>query len=327
METRDEAALTIVDVALAIVAEAAQEYRRRWPVYMLTVIVGWWSLIIVELILIGVLGAPVLTRLEPLLFRSAATGPFEVVQALSGLTLEDIGAYLALIGGLLVFEALILQNVVVGALINLASGRTRTALGAYIMGPGTYLNLIGVALATVVMIFLPSLLLVLPLCGVLAVAPQLVEAGAGRVAGQLLIICAALISLPSSLLFVLRFGLAPQLVVVERRGAIAAVRGSWRLLRGWRGPFLVFAVLVLLAIGSIGFSFIIPQFERELSRLAVGPNGPPLFTLFLISHAFSQIMAGLLLPFQAISLTLIHRRLAGASPVAPASVEYGEALA
>jgi hypothetical protein len=314
VQPRSEAALNLVDLAIDVVVRAAQEYRRRWRLYVGTLMVGWWALIAVELVLIGWLGAPVLIRLESFLFRLSGDDPAEFLKLINDLDINAIGIYLGLNVLLLIIESLVIQNVVTGALINIAAGQADEVRQAYALGAGRYLSLIGVALITVVMIFLPSIVILLPLCAVLFAAPQLVEAGLGRVLGQLMILLATFLCVPTSLFFVLRFALGPQAVIIERQHAIGAARRSWRLLRGWSGMFSVFAVLVLLGIGTMLLGFIAPQFERELSQWITSGLGVPRFALFLISHAFGQILTGFVLPFQAIAMTILYRHLTEQAP-------------
>jgi hypothetical protein len=56
-------------------------------------IIGWGSLMIIELVFIAALGAPYLSRIEPLLFRLSSDRPFDFLNAISGLDLQAIGLY------------------------------------------------------------------------------------------------------------------------------------------------------------------------------------------------------------------------------------------
>lgn len=309
MYVRSEETLNQVDLATKIIADAVKEYWQRWRLYTLTVIIGWWSLIVVELVAIAVLGAPYLRRLEPFFFQLASDTPFNFTDAVANLDIQAIVMYLALISGLLIIETWLIQNVVIGALINVASGQAQTPLQAYRMSVDRYFNLFGVALITACMIILPTTLLVLPICAILIVAPQLIDAGLGLIVSQIFVVAATLLLIPASIVFVLRFALGPQHVVIEGTNAVSAVRRSWRMLKGWRGLFGVFAVHALLVVGNVLLGFIATLTERELIGLIGAHLGIPLFVLFLVSHAFAMFIGGLLLPFQAISLTFFYRQL------------------
>lgn len=306
MHIQQNTTLNLIDLAITIVADAFKEYRQRWRLYTGIVLLGMGLLILIELVLIRILGAPLLVRIEPLLFRFATSSPFDFTSAIADLDLQAIGAYIALLFLLTVVEIFIINNIVIGALINVASGEASGILQAYRLRLARYFNLIGVTLVTGIMIFLPTILLCLLFCSLFFIVPQLFE-GPGRLIGQIVLVFFIFLSAPFALLFGIRFALAPQLVVIEQHNAISAVWRSWRILRGWRAPFSVFSIMVLLAMGSFLLGFIAPQFERELSSIAVRNSQIPLFMLFLVSHAFGQLLNSFLFPFQCIAFTLLYR--------------------
>lgn len=298
----------VIDLAISIILESLKEYRRRWPLYLGVVVVGWWPLILVELVLINLLGAPVLMRLEPFLFGLSNSRSFDIASAMAGLDVSAIRSFLVLVVCVGLLESLVMQNVVMGALIHAASRNAISSLRAYTMSLKHYIGLVGIGVLTLLAICIPSAMLWIVAIAVRTAAPS--QSVVGAILSSIFFIVGLLVLVPSSLFFVVRFALGPQATVIEGRNAFSAVFRSWRILGGWREMLCVLAISTLVAMGILLLSFAGSTLERQLGWRLFDSSRFPLFSQFLLSHAVSQFFSGLLLPLQAIAFTLLYQRLA-----------------
>lgn len=180
--------------------------------------------------------------------------PFEVFPV------NSLLIFYGVIFGVAVFQGLIVQSLVTGALAHAISrsylGKPISILGAYSFGWRRYLSL--VASAFVLMLIGAAMFLVFGGCAfggvfVLARAFSGRASSIGALLGVLVALGLLVLLIPAMLFFFIRFILTTQAIVLEGQGPLAGLGRSWRLISSsfWRALGIFVLVLVLTYLISV----------------------------------------------------------------------------
>lgn len=171
------------------------------------------------------------------------------------LPLGSFATFYGIVFGVAIFQGLIVQSLITGALANAISrsylGSPISILGAYGFGLRRYLSLIASSL-----VLLLIGMLVFALFGACAFGAVIVLvrnvggrlAFAGTLLGVLVLVILVVLLIPVILFFFIRFVLATQAIVLEGRGPLSGLGRSWRLISKsfWRA-LLVFVLVIILS--------------------------------------------------------------------------------
>lgn len=181
---------------------------------------------------------------------SLSTFPFNAFLVFYGITI-----------GLAVFQALIVQSLLTGALANAIArsylGEPVSILGAYQLGLRRYAALVASSLllfllgATTIGLFAGCSVAGIVALGSTLSGPR--ASVAAGVLGLLAVLAMIVLLIPVVLFFFIRFILTTQAIVLEGRGPLAGLGRSWRLIGTsfWRALLVFVLVLVLSYIISL----------------------------------------------------------------------------
>ena len=93
-----------------------------------------------------------------------------------------------------------------------------------------------------------------------------------------------------------RFMLAPQVIVVEQAGPLRAMLWSWRLVRGLRRYLKVLLIIAALAVLPFLVGVPLSDLQRDAVLGANGGRTAGILPWFIVSHVGSALAAGLLIP-------------------------------
>jgi hypothetical protein len=211
----------------------------------------------------------------------------------------------------------VVQQLVSGALTNAIArsylGQPTSVLGAYQLGVGRIGALIGAGLLVslfgllVFMIFFGIYIGAIVLIVSVAGAGESSFAVAGAVLGIIAVFGLLILALIAVLFLWLRFLFITQAIVVEQKGALAAIARSWRLIRGsfWRtlGIYLLLSILVQIIVavpvGTASFAI----------NFALGDPSDPLDNFALrqsLTAIISYAAQILVLPLQLTAFTVLY---------------------
>lgn len=295
--------------------EVFRLYRNNFLTFIGIAAILQMPMILLQLVLTTTLGRRYTSDLLQLSRELPAFNPR--TDTFADLRLGNIIAFLVVTLLLALLQGAVIQQLINGALANAIAARYMnrqvSILGAYQMGSGTIVSLILVGLMVIVIgAAFGAVLFGIYIGGVFFIVQSLAgRSGGGGIAavigGLIGIFILVLFLLILFSMLMLRFLFVTQAVVLERCSPIAALRRSWRLMRGsfWRvlGIFLLLIVLVLvlvnLPVALVNYAL----------TLTIGNPADPLqnYTLLqsilLLTNYAAQI---LVLPLQLISYTLLY---------------------
>lgn len=237
--------------------------------------------------------------------------------SLADLPLGSIPVFIIVSLVLSLIQFAVVQQLVSGALTNAIArsylGQPTSVLGAYQLGAGRISALIGagllvslfgvIAFAIFFAIYIGAIFLIV---GV-ASAGESSFAVVAAVLGVIAVFGLLLVALIGLLFLWLRFLFITQAIVVEEKGAFAAIARSWRLIRGsfWRtlGIYLLLTLLVQVIVG-------VPVGTASFAiNSAIGSPTDPLDN-FVLRQSLINIIAYtaqiLILPLQLTAFTLLY---------------------
>jgi hypothetical protein len=234
-------------------------YRRHFLIFIGIVALVQVPMAIVQYLLQYVVGRA--ATLDVLQF-SARPPVFRPGQnPLDSLPINSFLTFYAITIGVGVFQGLIIQSLITGALATAISrsylGQPISILDAYRFGLRRYLSLIGAAM--LLLLVGAFMLLVFAGCSfgvVVAFAATLRGSQATTLAtllGALFVVGVVLLFIPVVLFFFIRFILSTQAIVLEGLGPLSGLARSWRLVGKsfWRALLIFVLVLVLSYIISV----------------------------------------------------------------------------